>query len=387
MNIRVDLNTPIKDGMDVKFRSPVDCSQVTGLVLYYDGSSQEFMFADAHGNNVGDIDHLFTADVVVKVILDLDTGMAFVQNADTNAYLEGRFEDTSDAIICDVSGVGVTMTDASNRAFRGLTLYGKTTDGVNAGYGGSIGVSVLGKNLLPYPYTDKTVTRNGVTFTVADDGSLTLNTDAEGSANITKFAIAARNTSQALPKLLPLSIIPKGVYTASMNAPLPSGVMIQFYFYDSGDNALTSFSLDSANSKTFTVPSKTVGWYICVRVAKGVVVQNLQITLMVEQGSVATAYEPYTAQTLSVPTPNGLGDGEEIDFTKGVLIHNDGSETPLDADTLEAYAKLHTNKPNTGVFNDAGVEMSVSYVADTKLYIDNKFTELQNAILASGANV
>ena len=95
MNIIVDLNYPIKDGADVVFRSPVDCSKVTGLLVNYPENgriaSKEFAFADAHGNNVGDIDHLFAENVVVKVILDVTTGMAFVQNADTNAYLEGRF--------------------------------------------------------------------------------------------------------------------------------------------------------------------------------------------------------------------------------------------------------------------------------------------------------
>ena len=98
MNIIVDLNYTIKDGTEATFRSPVDCSQVTGLKVYYIGddgntASQEFVFADAHGNNVGDIDHLFAENVAVKVILDVTTGMAFVQNADTNAYLEGRFAD------------------------------------------------------------------------------------------------------------------------------------------------------------------------------------------------------------------------------------------------------------------------------------------------------
>jgi RNAse (barnase) inhibitor barstar len=93
MNIRVDLNYPIKDGTEVVFRSPVDCSQVTGLKVYYSDGSQEFAFADAHGNDVGNIDHLFAENVAVKVILDVTTGMAFVQNADTNAYLERRFEE------------------------------------------------------------------------------------------------------------------------------------------------------------------------------------------------------------------------------------------------------------------------------------------------------
>ena len=98
MNVRVDLNTPITDGMEVVFRSPVDCSQVTGLVLYYPGGSHEFTFADAHGNDVGEIDHLFAGNAVVKVILDLVRSMAFVQNADTNAYLEGRFQSIEDRL-------------------------------------------------------------------------------------------------------------------------------------------------------------------------------------------------------------------------------------------------------------------------------------------------
>lgn len=97
-NIRVDLGYTIKNGTEVVFRSPVDCSAITGLIVYYpdeDGAttSTVFVLADAHGNNVGDIDHLFAENVVVKVILDVTSAMAFVQNADTNAYLEGRFEE------------------------------------------------------------------------------------------------------------------------------------------------------------------------------------------------------------------------------------------------------------------------------------------------------
>jgi hypothetical protein len=102
MNIRVDLQHNIYDGTEVVFRSPVDCSQVTGLIVYYPENgvttSREFAFTDAHGNNVGDIDHLFGEDVVVKVILDLTASKAFVQNADTNAYLEGRFEEITASI-------------------------------------------------------------------------------------------------------------------------------------------------------------------------------------------------------------------------------------------------------------------------------------------------
>jgi hypothetical protein len=49
-------------------------------------------------------------------------------------------------------------------------------------------------------------------------------------------------------------------------------------------------------------------------------------------------------------------------------------ETPLTETELNAYRQLHTNKPNTTVLSE--VDMEVSYVADTKLYIDNKIAEL-----------
>lgn len=47
-------------------------------------------------------------------------------------------------------------------------------------------------------------------------------------------------------------------------------------------------------------------------------------------------------------------------------------ETALSTDELTAYAALHTNYPNTTVFNDGGADMEVRYVADTKAYVDEK---------------
>lgn len=107
-NIRIDIDYTIKDGTEIKFRSPVDCSQITGLIVYYPGSdggitSKVFTLADAHGNNVGNINHLFAEDVVVKVILDVTKSMAFVQNADTNAYLESRINKASPVNLLDNS--------------------------------------------------------------------------------------------------------------------------------------------------------------------------------------------------------------------------------------------------------------------------------------------
>lgn len=92
-NIRLDLQVPIEDGQTLTFKSPIDCSKVTGLIIYYpendSTTSKVFQFADAHGNNVGG-KGLFVENVLVKVILDTESSRAYVQNADTNAYLEGK---------------------------------------------------------------------------------------------------------------------------------------------------------------------------------------------------------------------------------------------------------------------------------------------------------
>lgn len=107
-NIRIDLDYAIKDGAKIVFRSPCDCTEITGLIVYYieDGvqTSKEFTLADAHGQNVGDIPHLFASDVVVKVILDVTSGMAFVQNADTNTYIEKTFVKTVNGTAPDKNG-------------------------------------------------------------------------------------------------------------------------------------------------------------------------------------------------------------------------------------------------------------------------------------------
>lgn len=60
-------------------------------------------------------------------------------------------------------------------------------------------------------------------------------------------------------------------------------------------------------------------------------------------------------------------------------------ETPLTADRIAAYKSLTTHKTTTLFSNDAGAGMEVTYVADPKTYIDNKFAELSQAIVASAS--
>ena len=95
MNIRIDLNHAPLDGETISFKAPCNASEITGLIIYYkneSGSSvsKEFTLNDANGVNIGTLNNIFSEGAIVKVIIDTDVNNAFVQNADTNAYLEGK---------------------------------------------------------------------------------------------------------------------------------------------------------------------------------------------------------------------------------------------------------------------------------------------------------
>lgn len=96
--IKINAEAPLYNGMPVTFKAPCDCSIVDGLSVQYGEDNQQFVFTDAHGNELTGIGNLFGKDAVVKAVLDTDKGRAFVQNADTNAYLEGRLSKTVSSI-------------------------------------------------------------------------------------------------------------------------------------------------------------------------------------------------------------------------------------------------------------------------------------------------
>lgn len=58
--------------------------------------------------------------------------------------------------------------------------------------------------------------------------------------------------------------------------------------------------------------------------------------------------------------------------------------TNLSAEEVQKILNLHTNKPNTTIWNDQDAEMQVTYVADTKNYIDNKLAKIQALTLEGG---
>lgn len=87
-NIITNVAFPIKDGVSFTFHAPCNCSDVDGLTVQHPEGETRFVFKDAHGNDLTGINNLFAQGSLIKVVLDVTNNAAFLQNADTNGYLE-----------------------------------------------------------------------------------------------------------------------------------------------------------------------------------------------------------------------------------------------------------------------------------------------------------
>lgn len=93
-NINVAVDKPIADGYKLKFRTPCDSTVIEGLEVKYpakDGVGtliKKFVFKDAHGTELSGVGNLFVSGVMIEVLLDVTHGVAYIQNADTNSYVE-----------------------------------------------------------------------------------------------------------------------------------------------------------------------------------------------------------------------------------------------------------------------------------------------------------
>ena len=374
-------------------------------------------------------------------------------------------------IVETANGEVIAIGDSASRPLRGLTLYGKTTQNgtpspdspaelVSAGSGGSIGVTVAGKNLFQVskPYNK--------------DGS---------------FSITAGETAVAGIYKNLTGTIPAGTYTVSyLNGYGVLYVMLS-------ENDYTS-PIKVGDFKTFAYDGVSF-----LRLVSDNVPANTTKTykIQLECGATATEFEPHkTKQLLTAATPNGLPgipvtsggnctdeNGQQWlsdvrDYGQGVYVENvpcvtlselsytadstpglfhaglphpaistgydealapylmcntlpavtrractagtqgvtlsgayiyvcvpgctttaelqtwfashptqavyraaTPTETPLPAEELAAYAALHSNKPTTTVYSDAGAGLAVDYVADTKNYIDQKLAAISAALL------
>lgn len=94
-NVKITVEGVLMDGHQVSFKAPCDCTAIDKLDVYYVENmvvkNKLFTMKDAHGNDLTGIGNLFAKGAIVKVILDTVNSAAYIQNAATNSYIEGRF--------------------------------------------------------------------------------------------------------------------------------------------------------------------------------------------------------------------------------------------------------------------------------------------------------
>lgn len=163
------------------------------------------------------------------------------------------------------------------------------------------GLRSTGRNLIPFPYSEGTTTKNGVTFTVNDDGSVTVNGTATSKTNFS--FVSSSNPILAFPIGTVLSL-----------AGGPSGGSGTTFFLNLLSTDYTEVITDTGNGGTLTTTKKA--YYLYFRVEQGVTLTNAVIRPMLNYGSSALPYEQYKSNELSLPAPIELAEWDTLDFVK-----------------------------------------------------------------------
>ena len=160
----------------------------------------------------------------------------------------------------DVTGYPITLTDQ---------LEGEKPIKLNI-YGG--------KNLIPYPYVNTTMTKNGITFTDNGDGSITANGTATAAISISLQRFTLKQKGKYV-----LSGCPSGGSTTQSYyltvALLKNGAVV-LRTYDIGN---------AATINAATIDADTIA--ISLGVVAGTSLNNLTFKPQLEEGATATAYE------------------------------------------------------------------------------------------------
>ena len=192
-----------------------------------------------------------------------------------------------------VSGTGTTLSlNNTEEAPMSLTYKGNTSQTGTPTPSSPIPVQVVsgdnsivvcGKNLLPITLTSQT--KNNVVFTVNSDNSITLNQTSNAGTTI--------NLNYTSGKYI--SLTSGETYTLSIKNN--NGVYVRLAKVS--DNSVVA-SFDSPNKQITFTSNYTGDCFVYLAILNNTSFNNLTIYPMLEKGSTATTYEPYTSNTYSI---------------------------------------------------------------------------------------
>lgn len=210
----------------------------------------------------------------------------------------------------------------------------------------SLDVKVSSKNLIPYPYSDETMTINGIDYTDNGDGSITVN-GMRTTTSAAPYYIFGKTTNTRL-------FLKAGTYTLSGN-PINCNLII--YFYDTQTSTQHSGYQYTRNSvpKTFTIDYDRY----CIMYLSpdsNLQIDNAVVSPQLELGEVATAYtlgiSDFSAVEVSrigknLVTPE-FANTDKTESGITWTVHDDGTFSANGTATANAAFTIltHANKFN-----------------------------------------
>lgn len=208
------------------------------------------------------------------------------ENVDNIRYVVET--ETAPPIIEEASGAEITLEDSAYRQVRGLNLYGYSKQ-----------VTTTGAQLLDY--STLSGTQNGITPSIDDDNYIVLNGTATANAFIYVLCNIPSGTSMFI----------------SVNNPVLNN-NISVYIRDEESTYSSEYiALDTAN-KTHAFASVSVAISrFAIRVVQGTTLTNFRLRPMLNAGTSALPWEPYSGGVAS-PSPDwaqpitSVGDGGSV---------------------------------------------------------------------------
>lgn len=173
-----------------------------------------------------------------------------------------------------------------------------------AGASGSVEVKSVGKNLIPYPYYQTTLEKNGITYTDNGDGTVIANGTATADS---KFYIVWRTQN--------LIIDTETEYILSNIGNMPNGVILLLDAHkNNGSTWVKSVVIaNDEKEKQFSLSSEIDGFHLNISINKGITVNNITFKPMIRLATdTDNTWEPYKETLSTIPTPNGLA-GIKVD--------------------------------------------------------------------------
>lgn len=278
-----------------------------------------------------------------------------------DVLLSGVTNDISNTtIVGKKTGKVVTADDSSKNRLPEITAYGKSVQNGEPTPDKSVDivsvdktltVKSCSKNLLPNISTS--TTHNGITFTVNEDGSVTVNGTASADADLKYHSYGSTDV-----------ILNKGTYIFSGLGE--NTIKAQFIFGYGRKQYGNVLTKDTELNVT-----TDIAWFM-IRIKSGTVCNNLTLYPMIRSANITDAtYEPYISTQASITLADDL---------RGIPVTEGGNYTDANGqqwicDTVEKYAdgtgmwtkrvyrKVFDGTESFDIFNNNGIYF---------VYADNK---------------